>query len=256
MFHSTKTPLLLLLVSLLTACGGPRINSKPETLKDYGPMLLEGDTHLVAKLDQLMFRNSRGSWAKDANWDEYLITLESRLAGQVITIEQIWIEDVMGDLHPPQTTRKDLNKATRGLKKKYKKAGYKIKLGAGSTHATAVGLSFAIGSGATAGAVTATGAIGNLTSAGVGAAVAVPALMIAGVTKVVYNTRVNNRIQERQTLLPKTLGETAESLDLLYPAVPIPQALVIEYRVADVPHRLQLDLTQITGDLHIKPPKK
>jgi hypothetical protein len=142
------------------------------------------------------------------------------------------------------------------VKKKFKKAGYKIKLGAGSTHATAVGLSMAIGSGATAGAVTATGAVGNLTSLGVGVAVAVPALMIAGVTKVVYNTKVNNRIQQRQTLIPVPVNTPGQALDLLFPAVPVPQALVIEYHNQGVPHTLELDLTQITSDLHLKAPQK
>lgn len=256
MEKTTKTCLWLLLVMVLTACGGPRINNKPRELIDHGPMLVTADPHLRVQLDQLLFRNSPGSWAKDANWDEYLITAEANGSSADVVIERVSIRDLMGEIHDPETTRKALNKATKAVKKKYQQAGHKIKLGAGSTHATAVGLSMAIGGGATAGAVTATGAIGNLTSVGVGVAVAVPALMIAGVTKVVYNTRVNNRIQERQTLLPLAVNSPGQQLDVLFPAIPVPQALVIEYLNQGVPHTLELDLTKITSDLHLKAKKK
>lgn len=244
-----KITLSYFFIFLLVSCGGPRINRKAEPLVNHGPMLTVEDTHLNFSLDRLMFRNSHGSWAKDANWDEYLMTLQT---SNDIIIESVMIEDIMGEWHEPQTTRKALNKSTKQVKKKYKKAGYKIKLGSGSTHATAVGLSMAVGSGVTAGAVTATGAVGNLTSVGVGAAVAVPALVIAGVTKVVYNTRVNNRIQQRQTLLPLTVSDETTALDILFPAIPLPQKLKVNYQFEGISHQISLDLNLVTSDLHIK----
>lgn len=238
---------------MLVACGGPRINRKAQEPQDLTPMLVAQDPHITVALDLLMFRNSQGSWAKDANWDEYLLSVYPK---SEVVIESVLIEDLMGDSHQPETTRKALNESTKSLKKKYKKAGYKVKIGSGSTHATAVGLSFAVGSGITAGTMTATGAVGNLTSVGVGVAVAVPALVIAGVTKIVYNTRVNNRIQERQTLLPLKSDGNKTTLDLLFPAVPLPQKLVVHYMHDNVSHQIALDLTQITTNLHIKPDKE
>ncbi len=247
--------LLLIMTLLVSACGGPRINRKPQEMIDHGAMITVDDPHVQVVLDQIMYRNSPGSWAKDANWDEYLLTLKPADPTTDIFIESILIEDVMGALHGPEITRKALNKSTKRLKKKYKQAGYKVRLGAGSTHATAIGLSLAMGGSATAGAATATGAIGQLTSAGVGVAVAVPALMIAGLTKVVYNTKVNNKIQQRQTLLPHLINDRAHQLDLFFPAVPMPQKLVVNYRHQNVNHQITLDLTSVTTDLHIKQKK-
>lgn len=251
----SKACSVMLIFSLLTllGCGGPRINNKPQQLENQGPLKSLVDQHIELVLNNLLVRNTPGSWAKDANWDEYIFSLKTTESVDAVILQSAYIEDIMGDEHFSQNTRKTLNQSTKALKKKYKKAGYKVKIGAGSTHASAVGISLALGSGVTAGAVTATGSIGTLTSVGVGVAVAVPALVISGVTKLVYNTRVNNRIQERQTLLPMTITNDEQVVDLMFPAVPLPQKLVVSYLYDEVPHRLEIDLTEVTTGLHIKP---
>ena len=247
-----KVVLLVFWFIVLLGCGGPRINTKPQELSDHGAMTVLADPHMEISLNHILYRNSPGSWAKDANWDEYILSVKSREFPNDITIVGIYIEDLMGVRHANETTRKELNQSTRAIKKKYKKAGYKIKIGAGSTHASVAGVSVAIGSGVAAGAVTATGSIGTLTSVGVGAAVAVPALVISGVTKLVYNARVSKRIQERQTALPTKVNSGPKYIDLLFPAVPLPQKLIISYTHQTVPHQMELDLTQVTKGLHIK----
>ena len=252
-FHFKIRPVLICagLIALL-GCGGPRINSKPQQLHDRGPMIAVANQHIKLTLQNILIKNSPGSWAKDANWDEYIFSLTKLDSIDTVTLQAVYIEDIMGDRHLYQNTRKDLNQSTKVLKKKYKKAGYKVRFGAGSTHASAVGISFALGSGVTAGAVTATGSIGTLTSAGVGVAVAVPALVISGITKIVYNTRVNNRIQERQTLPPIVITTDGHEVDLMFPATPLPQKLVVSYLYQELLHELEIDLTQVTTGLHIK----
>ncbi|MCX7552313.1 hypothetical protein OS175_00355 [Marinicella sp. S1101] len=248
-----SSPLVITtMVLLLCACGGPRINNKPAVDKSEDPLDVFADAHVIVSLDKILVRNNPTAWVKDANWDEYLLTIRAQAGSGEIVLQSVHIEDKMGEWHGHEESRKALNRSTRVLKKKYKKAGYKVKLGQGSTHASVTGVSIALGSGYLAGAVTATGSIGTLTSVGVGVAVAVPALVISGMTKLVYNTKVNNRIQARKTILPLTVSQSGSAVDLFFPAVPLPQLLVIEYTHNEQPHQITFDLNRVTTGLHIK----
>lgn len=249
---NTSPLVITTMVLLLCACGGPRINNKPAVDKSEDPLDVFTDPHVIVTLDKILVRNNPVAWVKDANWDEYMFTIRAQDESGEIVLQSVYIEDKMGDWHGHEESRKALNKSTKVLKKKYKKAGYKVKLGQGSTNATVTGVSIALGSGYLAGTATATSSIGTLTSVGVGVAVAVPALVISGMTKVVFNTKVNNRIQARKTNLPVTVNQSGAAIDLFFPAVPLPQLLVIEYTHNEQPQQITFDLNRVTSGLHIK----
>lgn len=250
-------PTLFIVVSsllLLTACGGPRLNRKHQPPVEVNPILVADFDAFNIQINQLLIRNGQYTWAKDANWDEYILQIAT-LSNTPIVFENILLIDAFGDQVTSLNERRELNKATRNSKRKYKNHGYKIKFGAGSTHMTTASLSGALGAGLAAGTVTTTGSIGTLTGAGVGVAVAVPALVITGVVKIVNNSKVNNFINKRYTALPITLHSEVKIVDLFYPATPVPQTLRIDYQMKGNFYQAEVDLTVLLADLHLKPNK-
>jgi hypothetical protein len=66
------------LCALLGACASSRLLKNPwpptETDVDWTASAPE---RLTVEVHQLIFRNSGGSWARDANWDEYVLTIKN-----------------------------------------------------------------------------------------------------------------------------------------------------------------------------------
>src|SRR5450432_1744931 len=69
---------LLVLIGLLSGCASSRIFKNPppptETSVGWAASAPEG---LTVEVHQLIFRNSGGSWLRDANWDEYVLTIKN-----------------------------------------------------------------------------------------------------------------------------------------------------------------------------------
>lgn len=254
----TKTSLIIMLCLVLNACFGPRLNKNNlQTGHDVIPTIATTqDDAIKVDLQFLLVRNSPRSWAKDAKWDEYMFLI-SNLSDDEVKIEDISIVDSLGVALQPNITRKMLNKATKKTKRRFKKAGIKIKLGNGSTHmltksisGTVVGAGIGAGI-ASGGGVTMTA--GTLTTAGGAVFIAVPATLVGGIVKVVNNSKVNNKIKERQTLLPKIIGgHTFQLFDIFYSAVPSPQNIIISYSIKDQQHKLELLMPDSFEGLHYK----
>ena len=110
----------------LTSCYGPRLNKKHEESKIGNQSLAANiDSNLSINLERLIERNSKDSWAKDANWDEYIFSIEN-LNNQEITIQNISITDGLNIKVSPEVTRRLLNKKTRRTKNRFNKQGIKI----------------------------------------------------------------------------------------------------------------------------------
>jgi len=244
------------MIVFLTSCYGPRLNKKHEESNiDNQSLAANFDSNISITLQKLIVRNSKDSWAKDANWDEYIFSIDN-LNSQEITIHKISITDGLNIEVLPEVTRRSLNKKTRKTKNRFNKQGIKIVLGKGSTGiATASVTSVALGTGLAAGAAS-SGSIavsaGTLTTAGGAVVVAVPAIAIGGIIKVVNNSKINNKIQERQTILPFKLSDGINSLDIFYPAIPSPKIVTITYLINDQEHRLNLTLPESFKGLHYK----
>src|SRR5580698_42823 len=69
---------LVSMTVLLNGCASSRLikNPKPPTENDVGWAATspEGTT---LEVHQLIFRNTGGSWLKNANWDEYVLTVKN-----------------------------------------------------------------------------------------------------------------------------------------------------------------------------------
>lgn len=258
----SKILIIMLLSISLSACFGPRLNKK--NLNDeINPQLIivqSSDKNIEIALNKLLFRNHPSSWSKDAKWDEYIFTINN-LADTPITIDNIYIFDALNERHAPKTSRIQLLGATRATKKRHRKAGNKITIGAGSTQAlmgalaaSAVGVSLGAG---IAGATAVTTSAGTLTVAGGAVVAAVPIVAIGGITKLVNNKKVSNQIEKRQTAIPTIVNANQQKpIDLFYSVVPGPKRIELIYKIGENTHTLNIDLNEELSQLHINNLKK
>ncbi|VAW16167.1 hypothetical protein MNBD_BACTEROID05-1216, partial [hydrothermal vent metagenome] len=203
----TKFIYIISIGLLVSSCVGPRVNKRNVNQDStvFPTISQSNDERIEVTLNKIFVKNSLGSWAKDAKWDEYIFQIEN-LTNSDIKIKNIMVYDALDNNTSPLTTRKHLNAATSTTKSKFKKHGIKIKWGAGSTKILADSIvATVVGSGVAAG-VAGAGAIstsaGTLTAAGGAIVVAVPAIAIGGILKLVNNSKISKQIKKRQTNLP------------------------------------------------------
>ncbi len=241
-----------------SSCYGPRINKKniDGSAVPKHPIAKSRDGSLKLTLENLLVRNSPSSWAKDANWDEYIFQFEN-LSDSVIIIEDIAVINSLDLEVTLRKNRKDLNKATKLVKKLFKQSGIKLKIGEGSTQMletsiTATVLGAGLGASAASGGTIGLSA-GTLTTAGGAVFVAVPAIAIGGILKIVNNSKINNEIIKRQTHLPIAIKPSEKtSIDLFYPIIPGPRSIIVEYEIDGRVHYLKQILNENLSHLHYK----
>ena len=82
-----------------------------------------------------------------------------------------------------------------------------------------------------------------------------PALAVGGVVRGVNNSKVNNRIEERQTVLPIEIPANVEqNLDVFFPLAPSPKLVELVYSDATGEHILLIDTNAALEGLHIEQP--
>ena len=77
--------LSVLMFLSLTGCGGSKLLDDPEPVTIVQPLTTVSDQRLEAHLDWVIVRNGPGTWAKNADWDEYLLRV-SNLSDQPIQV--------------------------------------------------------------------------------------------------------------------------------------------------------------------------
>lgn len=247
--------ILCLLTVLTTSCYGPRLNKKYNDSNLPKPVLASHyDENIKVDLKELIVTNGENAWAKDAKWDEYIFNID-KLINKDIYIESIFIVDSLDGEAIALNSRRSLNKATKKTIKKYKKNGIKIKLGNGYSNVLVGSISGLVVSTGVGAGIASTGSValsaGTLTTAGGAVFVAVPVLAVGGIIKIVNNSKINNKIQERNTELPLKI-ENSTLVDLFYPAVPSPKKIIINYKVNETSHSLTIDLADYFKLLHYK----
>jgi hypothetical protein len=257
------TPRLALLLAttlLLTACGGgTKLVRKPAPVPVDLPAIASAhDAQLAAELRFVLVRNGPAAWAKNADWDEYLLAI-GNLGAVPLRIDSVTVTDSRGHLATPLADRAALVKASKQTTRRYRDAGVKVEAGRGGAGLVMAGVGagvLAYGA-ATAAATTAAlgagGAAGGSAAAAAGGLVlAAPVLLGVGIARMVNNGRVDDRIEDRATPLPLTIAPGTEAaLDLFYPLAPSPQRVVIEYHDGQAAHRLELDLSTPLSGLHL-----
>lgn len=236
---------------VLAGCGGTKILKQPGAFTPAAPLASGADAQLVAMLDWVIVRDGQGTWARNADWDEYLLTVHNRSAAplQIVSVSVI---DSLGETIRSDKERSRLVKASRRTSKRYKGEGIEVKAGASSeallaTGAIAGGLAY--GAGATlavagGGSAMAAGALGGL--------VLGPALVVGALVKSSNEKEVAAEIRRRHAALPIELqpGES-RALALFFPIAPAPRSVELLYAGAEGPQVVSIDTGPVLAGLHL-----
>jgi hypothetical protein len=236
-------------IAALGGCGGTKLLKEPQPLVLEEALAESSDADVDAALDWVIVRDGPGTWAKNADWDEYLVTIRNRSA-EPVTVTAVSVTDSSETRHAPVSSRKKLVKASRQTAKRYKGQGIEVKAGiGGGALVVAGGLSAGVGAGAGVAAVYGSGAAVGATA---GALVLAPVLVVGGVVKGVNNSKVNNQIETRQTALPLQVEPgSSQILDLFFPIAPSPLEVRVEYGDSSGGHTIVLDTRDVLNGLHL-----
>ena len=233
----------------LAACGGTKLVRHPAPPPVAAQAIaVAQDERLDAAVDFVIVRNGPGTWAKNADWDEYLLHVQAR-GGEPIRITGATLVDSLGVELAPGEERKRLVKASKQTVARYHHSGLKVKAGMGGT-----GIAFTgVGAGLGAGGIAASG--GGMLAGAAGAAafmMVAPAFGVAGIVRAVNNSKVNTEIGRRHTALPVSVAPgTPVALDLFFPLAPSPDRLQLRYSDSRGEHVLVIDLKAALAGLHL-----
>lgn len=240
----------LLLLPGLSGCGGAKVLKEPEALAVTQSLATASDRHLSGTLDWVIFRDGPGTWARNVDWDEYLIRVQN-LGDDSLQITKITVVDSLGTRIEPRQNRKQLVKGTKETKRRYKGEGLKVKAGVSAGTLLAAGAVTAATVASAGAAVAAYGS--SAMAAGVATGLLlVPVLAVGGIVRGVNNSKVNSQIESRQTLLPVVLQEDEEKyLDIFFPLSPSPLQIEITYVDSRGDHTLIVDTQAALAGLHL-----
>jgi len=253
----------LVCVLMLSGCGGTKVLKEPQPIQTTQPLATESDQRVTAILDWVIVRDGPGTWAKNADWDEYLLRV-SNLSDQPIQVTRVIVVDSLDTRIESHPKRKQLVKGSKQTTRRYKDSGIKVKAGRGAgtmlvagAAVTVIGVAAASAvatgaalSGAAAGATSAGAAVGGLLLLG-------PALAVGGIVRGVRNSAVSKQIEQRQTVLPLELSAGEElPLNVFFPLAPSPGMVELSYTDATGQHSLIIDTSTALNGLHIGEPKE
>ena len=240
---------ILLLLLAISACGGAKVLKEPEPLVVTRPLATASDQHLSVTLDWVIVRDGPGTWAKNVDWDEYLLRVQN-LGDDSIRVTNITVLDSLGTRIETGDSRKQLVKGTKKTKRRYKGEGLKVKAGVSAGTLLAAGAITAVTVASVGGAVVLGGSA--LAAGAATGVLLVPVLAVGGVFRGVNNSKVNNQIESRQTLLPIELQDEVEnSLHVFFPLAPSPRQLELTYVDLRGEHTLIVDTQAALEGLHL-----
>ena len=207
---------------------------------------------VAVQLDELILRNTAGSWVRDADWDEYVLTLRNDSA---VDWQLDRIALYSAKLAAPEecsVSRERLEARTRYQLQALQDIGVIAGTGIGIP---VVLMTATIGVGAASG-----GGYAALYAAGAVGAVAIPVGLIGGTAYVIHRhhqrtedrVRIDRQLAERGFTLPLVVpaGTTVRS-SAFFPITPAPTRLVVTGTSAGVSADITLELPGL-GGLHLK----
>ena len=240
---------MLTVMLVLTGCGGAKVLKNPEAHIVTQELVTASDQSLSADLDWVIIRDGPGTWAKNVDWDEYLITVRN-IGGDSIQITNITVLDSLGTRVESRIDRKQLVKGTKETKRRYKGEGLQVKAGWGT------GTLFTAGAASVAGSAAVVASAGVFSStagvAATGGLILLPAFAVGGVVRGVNNGRVNKQIESRQTPLPLVLQDDEDrTIHAFFPLTPSPIQIEITYFDSRGDHTLIVDTQVALEGLHL-----
>lgn len=241
---------------LLAGCGGTKVLKESQPIQTTKPLAAASDQKVSATLDWVMVRDGPGTWAKNADWDEYLLTVNNK-SNQPVQVTRLLVIDSLDTGVESQPGRKQLVKGSKKTAKRYKKSGMRVRAGRGAGVLMASGAAVTVAGYGVAAASLGLGGVstGAATAAG-GLLLLGPALAVGGVVRGVNNSKVNNQIELRQTVLPLEIPPSSElGLDVFFPLAPSPKTVELVYTDATGEHSLVIDSSAALDGLHIDAPE-
>jgi len=246
---------LFMLSGLLGGCASSRLlkNPTPSTVADVG-WATTAPEGLTVEVHQLIFRNSGGTWVRNANWDEYVLTITNG-AADAIEIQEI---DLYSDRLPApeasSTSREQLDARSNRTLRAMKDAG--IVAGVGIVGPSAL---IVAGIGTSGGMLSASGAGAAAAAVGI---VAIPIGLIGGTSYVISRHRqdkkdralLDRRLTERGYGVPLQIAAQSQmTKSAFFPITPSPSRLVVNYSIGGETRQVALELPDLAG-LHLKTP--
>ncbi len=259
--YAMKIALLVSLLTALPGCGGTKILKEPQPLELTNELASTANEQISVTLDWVIVRDGPGTWAKNADWDEYLLTVVNQSESE-IQILDVAVVDSLETRLASSSRRKLLVKESKKTAKRYKGSNLKVKagFGAGTMFATGAGIAV-VGTAAAYGAATAALASGTATAGGAaiatsGVVLLAPVLIVGGIVRASNNSRVSQEIEARHTELPLTvLSGNTSSLVLFFPLAPSPRQVEITYAGRNGAQTLIVDTSEALQGLHLVPKK-
>ena len=119
---SRRLGIVLVGAALLGGCGGTKVLKEPRPMQAMQPLAASADQRLKVTLDWVIVRQGPGTWAKNADWDEYLLRV-SNLSDQPIQITRLMVVDSLNTPIDSQASRKKLVKGSKKTARRYKDSG-------------------------------------------------------------------------------------------------------------------------------------
>ncbi len=261
MVDSTSNPgmsvVFLISACFLAGCGGTKILKESQPIQTTKPLATNFDQQVIATLDWVIVRDGPGTWAKNADWDEYLLRVSNASDGHV-KIMKIVVIDSLETRIEPAFGRKQLIKGSKLTAHRYKTSGIKVKAGRGAGTMLVAGAAVTVIGVGAANAAAMGAILGGASTAGTAGAAAGgllllgPALAVGGVVRGVNNSKVNKQIELRQTPLPSEISARQElALRVFFPIAPSPRCVELTYTDAEGTHILVIDTRTALDGLHI-----
>lgn len=239
---------LILIACVLAGCGGTKMLKEPEPLTIGASIATGSDLRLGASLDWVIARDGPGTWARNADWDEYLIRMEN-IGDQSLQIIDVAVVDSLGFHVDSRHNRSQLVKGTKETKRRYKDGGIEVK--AGLSGKVLVGASVAAAAGTSGLGVAAT-SYGTAAAGAAAAFVLMPAIAVGGIARGVNNSIVNMEIETRQSQFPLMLAAGEEkNLNVFFPLAPAPREILVTYVDSQRTYTLTIDTHTALEGLHL-----
>ena len=242
----------------LVGCGGTKLLKEPIPIDANSALATSQSERMVVDLDWVIVRDGPGSWARNADWDEYVLRVEN-ISERPIEILEVAVFDSLGTRLDPRFDRKQLVKASKKTAKRYRSQGITVKAGAGAGTMLVTGTAITVVGVGGAQAAAISSIMGSSAGGGLAAASGLiilgPALAVGGIVRGVNNSKVNEQIEVRQSRLPLALpaGETL-LVHVFFPIAPSPRQIEIAYADDSGKYMAVVDTANALEGLHLDSP--
>jgi hypothetical protein len=247
---------LVPLTVLLHGCASSRLikNPQPPTETDVG-WAASSPAGTTLEVHQLIFRNTGGSWVKNANWDEYVLTIKND-SQDSLEIQSLYLySDRLPAPVESSMSREQLDARSRTALRALKDVGIVAGVGIVAPSAMIAG---AIGT--SGGVLSVSGGAAAVATVGI---VAIPVGLIGGTVYIINRHRqdkkdrvlIDRHLSERGYGVPLQVpAETLVTKSAFFPITPAPTRLVLNYSTRGEVQEISLELPALAG-LHLKAPR-